>query len=219
MLPKNLICDHHNMFKTLFPDKKLIPNHHLMIHYPQCIKEIGPLIHMWCMRFEAKHNSLKKSVKNFKNFTKSLVNQHQLQLAFYYENYHFRRFQIGPLKVKSIDSLEGGELLCQTLHFDPCTDVSTARWVRNYGTEYQIDLFVCTGTSNDLPVFNKICNIILHEQHALIIASTVDTLYFDEQSNDHALIFVDQLTYFRPFQKQYSNESERTYIVPYCYIF
>lgn len=110
--------------------------------------------------------------------------------------------------MKSIDSLEGGECF--------------------YGTEYQIDLFVCTGTSNDLPVFNKICNIILHEQHALIIASTVDTLYFDEQfhayciqeqSNDHALIFVEQLTYFRPFQKQYSNESERTYIVPYCYIF
>lgn len=56
---KHLIYDHHTMFKTLYPDKKLILKHHLMIHYPRCIKKIGPLIHMWCMRFEAKHFFLK----------------------------------------------------------------------------------------------------------------------------------------------------------------
>ena len=38
---KHLICDHHNMFKVLFLDKKLIPKHHLMIHYPRCITKIG----------------------------------------------------------------------------------------------------------------------------------------------------------------------------------
>lgn len=181
---------------------------------------------MWCMRFEAKHNFLKKSVKNFKNLTKSL--QHQRQLAFYYENYYFKRFEIGPLKMKSIDSLKGGELLCHTLQLDPCSDVSTTCWVRNYGTEYQIDLLVCTGTSHDdLPVFKKICNIIIHEQRAFIIGCAVNTLYFDEhfhaycieeQNNEHIVIFIDQLTYFRPFDKQYSNESERTYVVPYCYV-
>jgi len=85
---------------------------------------------MWCMRFEAKHNFFKKSVKNFKNLTKSLVKQHQRQLAFYYENDYFKRFEIGPLKIKSIDSLEGGELLCHTLQSDPCSDVSTTCWVQ-----------------------------------------------------------------------------------------
>ncbi|KAF7647295.1 hypothetical protein LDENG_00174680 [Lucifuga dentata] len=43
---KHLICDHHQQFTLLFPDQKLIPKHHLMIHYPRCIKKIGPLIHM-----------------------------------------------------------------------------------------------------------------------------------------------------------------------------
>ncbi len=37
---------------------------------------------MWCMRFEAKHNFFKETVKNFKNLIKSLVKQHQRQLAF-----------------------------------------------------------------------------------------------------------------------------------------
>ncbi len=131
---KHLICDHRNMFKTLFPDKKLIPKHHLMIHYPRGIKKIDRLIHMWCVQFEAKDNFFKKSVKNFKNLTKSPVKQHQCQLAFYYENYCFKRFEFGPLKIKAIDSLEGGELLCQTLHLDACSHVSTTSWVRNYGT-------------------------------------------------------------------------------------
>ncbi|XP_041935316.1 uncharacterized protein LOC121697735 [Alosa sapidissima] len=210
---KHLICDHHNLFKTLYPDKKLIPKHHLMIHYPRCIKKIGPLIHMWCMRFEAKHYFFKKSVKNFKNLTKSLVKQHQRQLAFYYENYCFRRFEIGPVKMKTIDGMECGETLCRILKLDSYSDISTTNWVRNYGTEYQIGLFIATETSHDLPVFKKICRIIIHEQHAFIIGCTVDTLYFDEhlhafcieeQNDDYVVICIDQLTYFRPFDKQYS---------------
>lgn len=131
------------------------------------------------------------------------------------------------LLIQTVDI--GEELLCHTLQSDPCSDVSTTCWVRNYGTEYQIDLLVCTGTSHDdLPVFKKICNIIIHEQHAFIIGCAVDTLYFDEhfpaycieeQNNEHIVIFIDQLMYFRPFDKQYSNESERTHIMPYCCMF
>lgn len=43
---KHLIFDHHMLFKTLFPERNLIPKHHLMIHYPSCIRKIGPLIHV-----------------------------------------------------------------------------------------------------------------------------------------------------------------------------
>ncbi|XP_017320801.1 uncharacterized protein LOC108264015 isoform X1 [Ictalurus punctatus] len=114
---KHLICDHHTLFKELFPDKRLIPKHHLMIHYPRYIKKIGPLIHMWCMRFEAKHHIFKRCGKNFKNLIKPLVKQHQHQLAFNYENYCFRRFEFGPTTSKTICDLQGGEELRQTLYF------------------------------------------------------------------------------------------------------
>lgn len=46
---KHLIWDHHNLFKLPFPDSNLIPKHHLMIHYPRCMKFFFPLSHMWCM--------------------------------------------------------------------------------------------------------------------------------------------------------------------------
>lgn len=78
---KHLIKDHHQLFKSLFSQKRLIPKHHFMLHYPCCIRKIGPLLHVWCMRFEAKHNFFTRSVKNFKNISKLLVKQHQRQLV------------------------------------------------------------------------------------------------------------------------------------------
>lgn len=52
---KHLIIEHHRLFKELYPSNNLIPKHHFMVHYPRCIRKIGPLIHIWTMRFEAKH--------------------------------------------------------------------------------------------------------------------------------------------------------------------
>lgn len=63
---KHLILDHHKLFKSLFPERNLLPKHHLMIHYPSCIRRIGPLIHMWCMRFEGKHNFFKSRLRTLK---------------------------------------------------------------------------------------------------------------------------------------------------------
>lgn len=100
------------------------------------MKKIGRLIHVWCMRFEAKHNFFKRSVRSFKNLTKSLVKQRQL--AFHYENYSFNRFEFGPVRVKNVCNLEGGEILQQTLELDPSSEVSTTSWVKSYGTEYQM---------------------------------------------------------------------------------
>ncbi len=67
---KYLIIEHHELFKELYPHKNLLPKHHFMVHYPACIRKIGPLVHMWSMRFEAKHKVLKNTLKNFKNITK-----------------------------------------------------------------------------------------------------------------------------------------------------
>ena len=46
------------------------------------MQEFGPLRRLWCMRFEAKHQRLKKLsdvVCNFRNITKTLAERHQLR--------------------------------------------------------------------------------------------------------------------------------------------
>lgn len=48
-----------------------------MSHYPSSVSKIGPLLHMWSMRFEAKVKVFKDSYKHFKNATKSHAKKHQ----------------------------------------------------------------------------------------------------------------------------------------------
>lgn len=88
-----------------------------MIHYPRCIRKIGPLLYVWCMRFKAKHY--------FFNITKTLV-KHQRHLAYHWENVNFHRFEFGPVKKVIIDSLEGGELLSDLFYVDLNSEVSTS---------------------------------------------------------------------------------------------
>nr|XP_054929049.1 uncharacterized protein LOC129385914 [Dermacentor andersoni] len=38
----------------------VIPKLHFLVHYPRFLREVGPLKHMWSMRFEAKHQQFKK---------------------------------------------------------------------------------------------------------------------------------------------------------------
>ncbi|XP_065640489.1 uncharacterized protein LOC136073064 [Hydra vulgaris] len=54
---------------------------HNLIHYPQIIKMLGPLSHMWVIRCEDKLRDFKKtasSVGNFKNICKTVAIRHQM---------------------------------------------------------------------------------------------------------------------------------------------
>lgn len=54
--------------------------HHMITHYPNVIRRLGPVIHGWMMRYEAKHKTFTTqahNTNNFINITKSLAYQHQ----------------------------------------------------------------------------------------------------------------------------------------------
>lgn len=79
-----LILEHHSYFKEIFPNELLLPKHHLLIHYPQCLIKSGPFVRYWCMRFEARHNFFKeigKVSRNYKNICKTLAKRFQYALA------------------------------------------------------------------------------------------------------------------------------------------
>lgn len=71
-----LIADHHSNFSEVFPGHSLNPKHYLMVHYHTCLREVGPLVHVWCMRYEARHDyfcQIAESSRNFKNICKPLI--------------------------------------------------------------------------------------------------------------------------------------------------
>lgn len=97
--------EHHKLFKELYPSNNLLPKHHFMVHYPRCIRKVGPLIQIWTMRFEAKHKFFKYSVKNFKNLTVSLANKHQFAVAYHWECLSLKTVESGPVKISSLETL------------------------------------------------------------------------------------------------------------------
>lgn len=79
---KQLIIDHHSLFKELYPSRTLLPKHHFMTYYPSMMIKFGPLSKLWCMRFESKHGPLKRqaqAVCNFRNISKTLAFKNQVQ--------------------------------------------------------------------------------------------------------------------------------------------
>jgi hypothetical protein len=52
VISKQLIKDHHNLFKSLYPDRPLISKRHFLIHYGCMIAMFAPLVKLWCMRLE-----------------------------------------------------------------------------------------------------------------------------------------------------------------------
>ena len=61
------------------------------------------------------------------------------------------------------------------------SSISTTSWVRNYGTEYCIGMFVFTSTEDEM--FKKIVNIIIKDDDAFLLITKVITMYFDDHLN------------------------------------
>lgn len=61
-------------------NQNLTPKHHNLTHYPNMIRRVGPLIHFWMMRAEAKHKVFTDMIartNNYRNLPLTLANQHQ----------------------------------------------------------------------------------------------------------------------------------------------
>lgn len=55
---KYLITEHYRLYCNLF-EQTLKPKFHILVHYPMIMKEVGPVRHIWLMRYEAFHNATK----------------------------------------------------------------------------------------------------------------------------------------------------------------
>jgi hypothetical protein len=80
-----LIIDYVERRKILFPNNPLRPKHHYLTHYAFLTMSLGPLVRLWTMRFESKHQYFKRCVRNSRNFinvTGMLANRHQLLQAY-----------------------------------------------------------------------------------------------------------------------------------------
>lgn len=190
-----LIHDHHALFLELFPDRHLKPKHHFLCHYAVAFKEIGPLSHFWTMRFEAKHNFVRRLshiICNFRNVAKTLAFRSQMQLCHSIMCKHTmseRSIEIGPGESVILASLMNAELLQAVLEIPLYDEVFIAKWCKVYGTDYRRNLVVAVGNENqeNHPMFGKITMVAVVESQAFLVCDVFQTIGFCRHYHAYAV--------------------------------
>lgn len=82
------------------------------------------------MKYEAKHAFFKSSLKNFKNFTKSLAKKHQIAIAYNWESLSAKGIESGPVKSKILTDVENDDLISEYFQIDVSSEISVTTWVK-----------------------------------------------------------------------------------------
>lgn len=145
------ISDHRQRYQEVFPNKKLLPKHHYIEHYPQLIKLLGPLVGLWTIRFEAKHSFFKKVMKHtscFKNVPLSLAVKHQIMIGYHLSSPNIDKpvLDVSDVSTVLFDVLkeELGQAFKQR---DPdVSEINLAKNVWSKGINYRPGMIVAYGT-------------------------------------------------------------------------
>ncbi|KAK3929805.1 Protein translocase subunit [Frankliniella fusca] len=176
----NFISKHHTMYIDLF-QQHLKPKHHFMLHYSFLIRLLGPLIRIWCMRFESKHREGKLYAQvscNRTNLPKSISIKHQLKLCFRFltQSGLVQNFDYPTLDL--YNSLENSENFCEIRGLVPDFVRSWCRvkWLTTNSVKYSVGMVLVIALDKEFPVFGIIHSILVNDQSK----DELKTVHFDE---------------------------------------
>lgn len=181
-LLKKLTSEHHKLYINLFDDV-LKPKHHLLLHYPRVMQQIGPLKYMSSIRFEAKHKELKQTanaITSRKNPAYSLAMKHQLQFnCRFISNKGFEnRLKWGVIlhdNLMDIDLFNNFKRILPFVSFDSYKCVS---WIKVNGTLYKPNMVIVIDKTNSK--FGNIQYIIKNDSHeTFFICKELKTVEFN----------------------------------------
>lgn len=202
----NFLCE------KVFPKQITLNKSHHLLHYTDSIRQIGPLIHYWCMRFEGKHNEFKhiaQTSNNFKNITKTLANRHQTIHAYYLEELFSKTNLNCEIQFSKIDN------------YIKSVDIN--------GTEYRLGLMVCFDyCEKEFPKFGKIDKIEIQLSLSIVIFTIIlyETVAFNEILNafeietttEVSLVSYKDLVHYKPLNIWQTYDSDKKFICPKVYL-
>ena len=201
VLLANLISDHHSLYLRLFPDRHLKPKHHFLTHYASSIRQVGPLSHLWVMRFEAKHNfsrRLSHIVCNFQNIAKTLAYRNQINLTYnLLANKTFCESNaVGPGTSVLLSSVTHAGLVSEAAHVAMYDDVFIPNWCIVQGVKYAKHQMVVVGKYQDDndPIFGKISEIVLDDSRAWLVLQIWHTFSFNRHFQGYEVLPTEEVT-------------------------
>lgn len=191
-----LISTHHRLFQVEF-DCHLTPKHHFMVHYPTIILSSGPLVALWCMRFESKHAYFKDlcyKLKNFKSLSKTLAFRHQKYMWNEWQNMDLstRPIYDGKCTMLPINKIDCRYHAFLTTVFDCTVELLTTKSVKFLGSTFKSGTFIVNEISDDaLPIFLQVKYLIINNDLPYALCVIWKTIEFHERY--HAYI-IEEIT-------------------------
>lgn len=178
------ILDHRRLLIETFPDFNLKPKHHYIEHYSHLVRCFGPLVDLWTIRFESKHNFFKKTVHDvqcFKNILLTLSSKHQQMMAYFLDGHSLFKPSLHVDNIDTVDICFLNENLqkCLKLKYPQVKAVSFAKCVYLYGTQYVKGMIISSGQLSGLPEFYKILNILVDSGKVSFVATKLSSWFME----------------------------------------
>ncbi|XP_029829727.3 uncharacterized protein LOC115314770 [Ixodes scapularis] len=171
-------------FKDVFPAVRVPCKLHFLIHYPRYMLMYGPLVRIWSMRYEGKHQYFKdlaRKLRNFKNIVSTLANRHQA-----YEMY-LQCCETGDMNMTTRGCKP---LLYEHLPFVVknfiCANAMSTETIFSLvsadigGTAHAVGSVKVIDLSSDQPNFVMVTGIFSVSRHLLLQVEKLKTIEFDE---------------------------------------
>ncbi|XP_055701102.1 uncharacterized protein LOC129800610 [Phlebotomus papatasi] len=175
-----LISDFLENYTTFFGHMK--PKFHLLIHYPNVIRRLGPPTTFWCMRYESKHRffiQIGKRITSFKNICYTFGLRHQQHFT---EKGLIMQNEVikGPEKKIPAIELNCKGIVLTSLKINSQTTVNKYSWIQN-NFKHKLGSFICQGIdeNNDFPKFCEIIDIFSINDVIYFGVKLWSTKYFD----------------------------------------
>ena len=191
---KLLIIDHHSWFVHLYGSSSYTPKMHFLIHYPEQLLNLGPMVRTWTLRYEAKLHFFKQSShsSNFKNIALSLANAHQRWMCYEMATGHLissslesgPSISMGLVRNENKNFQQLLQIVIPQVHQE--ATVCRPAWVKMNGILYKANnAFLIVGTDGLDPVFGQLSNILVINNSVVVLQLfKCETLFFD--SHYHA---------------------------------
>lgn len=193
---KILISEHHNLYINHFK-LPLKPKHHILTHYPRLMETIGPIIHIWSMRFEAKHKILKeiaKSTQSRRNICHTISERYLLRESFNRNQSKFETFQDSGREITPNTSFYNDVL---NRHFGNIKSLSYFNWYKIHNLKYKSGSVIQIGNDDDYPIFALIDFICVFDSKDIFLAiQKLRTEYFDKHKDCHVVEFTKKYDIF-----------------------
>ena len=190
----SLIAEHNKLYLSLKKTKNtkayLKPKNHFLVHYPEILSKMGPLIYMSCMRFESKH----KEAKSISNSISSKVNlpySIAVKEQFFFSNLIFtKEFFTEQLMIpkKKTEVTISNEIFSNG-------KIYSVDWIFYFNNKYKKNKIVCTSISNDNPHFASVQDIYINNTKIIFLLTKTNNLGFNEHFFSYNLELTNETFY------------------------